>query len=251
MNKRELQGAFSKIHASDELIKEVVAMKNEERKSITFGRVLWKVATCAVVLAIILSVMGLWPAQVDPETGEIIAVPGVMKVYAAETELTESNNDICQSPIGGVVSSEMAVWMPFTSVAGFGIPLTLSVPESFWGDVEITFDVSAEYGYFLDQKMNAKNLGSNITVSNSEKVYWRGESIFDIADAVGENGVFYIDVIIRADEAIVGYGVISLVYKEYACMAYSAVTMGYPLVGGEFQDISEEFVLEQMESWKQ
>ena len=251
MNKQELQGAFSKIHASDALMKEVLSVEKEKR-TVSFG---WKhavrLAAMVAVAAILVGVMAFWPGSSDPEKPGIIAMPGVLKVYAAETELTETDDVIYQTPIGGVVNSEMAVWMPFTSVAGFGIPLTLCVPESLWGDAEITFDVSAEYGYFLDQKMDTKNLGSDIKLGNSEKVYWRGESIFDIADAVGENGVFYIDVIIRADERIVGYGVISLVYTEYACMASAAVTMGYPLIEGEYQDISEEFVLEQMKGCKQ
>ena len=122
--------------------------------------------------------------------------------------------------------------------------------ESIKANVVITFDITAEHGYFLDKKTNPQNLGSNETLNNGDKVYWRGESILDIADTVGGNGVFYIDVIIRADGRIVGCGVISLVYQKYACMAYSLATVGYALVDGDFQDISEAVVLEHIANLK-
>jgi hypothetical protein len=205
---------------------------------------------CAAVLAILISAVLFWPGETMTEDGQIIAVPGVLKVYAAAQELTDQSDVVYVAPIGGVIGSEKAIWAPFTSVAGFGIPLTFSVPESLWGNVVITFDITAEHGYFLDKKTNPQNLGSNETLNNGDKVYWRGESILDIADTVGENGVFYIDVIIRADGRIVGCGVISLVYQKYACMAYSLATVGYPLVDGDFQDISEAVVLEHIANLK-
>ena len=251
MNKQELKGAFSRIHASDDLMKEVLSVEHENKTTWNVRRTLWRVAAVAAAVAILVTALVFWPESTGTEEPGIIAVPGVMKVYAAEVELTNESEVIYQAPIGGGINSENPVWMPFTSVAGFGIPLTFSIPESIWGDVEITFDVSAEYGYFLDQKINTHKLGSSISLEDREKVYWRGNSIHDIADAVGENGVFYIDVIIRADGRIVGYGVVFLAYQNYACIAYSAVTMVYPLVDGEYQNITEDFVLGQIENHKQ
>lgn len=240
---KDLSQALSDI-ADDKI--EVAANLPQARR-----RPVWvRVAACAAVLALLVGAMLFWPGETKTEDGQIVAVPGVMRVYAAEWELTDDPNEIYYAPIGGVISSGMAVWAPFTNVAGFGIPLTFCVPESLWGEVEITFDITAEYGYFLDKKIDPRNLGDTTSLNNGEKVHWRGNSIFDIANAVGENGLLYIDVIIYADGHIVGCGVISLVYKEYACMAYSLTTVGYPLIDGEYQNISEAIVLDHIENLK-
>ena len=204
------------------------------------SRTMWRRATAAAVaLVILVTALVLWSVNDEPE---IIAVPGVMKVYAAEIELTSESEVIYQALIGGGINSENPVWVPYTSVAGFGIPLTFSVPESLWGDVEITFEVSAEYGYFRDNKMNGQNLGSSIVLDNREKVYWRGTSIIDIAEEVGENGKFYADIIIYADNHIVGYGIVAFAYVDWSCIAYDAATIGFPMVDGEFQHVTEEYV---------
>lgn len=251
MNKQELQGAFSKIHASDELIKEVLSVEKEQKKvGFTWRRGLRLAATAATLVAIFFGAMAFWSGETEPDEPGIVAVPGVMKVYAAEWELTEIEDTAIECPIEGIVDSNLPIWTPFSSVAGFGIPLTLCVPESLWGDVKISFDVSAEYGYFLDQKIDAKNLGSDITIDNREKVHWRGNSIFEIEEAVGEDGEFYADIIIRADGRIVGYGVIAFVYVDGSCIAYSVVTRGYPLVNGEYQNITEDLVMEEIEKLK-
>ena len=50
MNKQELKAAFSKIHASDDLVKEVLAMK-KEHKTVKFGRKLFMAAVVAALLA--------------------------------------------------------------------------------------------------------------------------------------------------------------------------------------------------------
>ena len=206
-----------------------------------------RLTACAAAVAILVTALVFWPVNDEPE---IIAVPGVMKVYAAEIELTSESEVIYQALIGGGINSENPVWIPYTSVAGFGIPLTFSVPESLWGDVEITFEVSAEYGYFRDNKMNGQNLGSSIVLDNREKVYWRGTSIIDIAEEVGENGKFYADIIIYADNHIVGYGIVAFAYVDWSCIAYDAATIGFPMVDGEFQHVTEEYVWDKIMEYK-
>ena len=209
-----------------------------------------KVTAVAVAVVILFGALVFWPEGGDPSQPGIIAIPGVMKVYASEIELSLNEEAHDGFNIGGGIASGYPIWMPYTSVAGFGIPLTFSVPESPWADADITFQVSVEYGYFLDNKMDANKLGSSIILNNRDKVYWRGTSISDIAEAVGENGMFFADVIIYADEYVVGYGVVTFVYVNRSCMAYSAKTVGFPMIDGYFQSVTEEYVRQRIAEYK-
>ena len=63
MNKQELQGALSKIHASDDLIKEVLSVEMKHKKEVNIRRITWRVAAIAAAVAILITAVALWPAD--------------------------------------------------------------------------------------------------------------------------------------------------------------------------------------------
>ena len=68
---------------------------------------------------------------------------------------------------------------------------------------------------------------------------------------VGDGGEFYLDIMIYADGILVGYGVVSFCFCGPVSYAYEFSTVCYPLLDGEYQNISTEYVMEQIEAYKQ
>lgn len=56
MYKQELKEAFSKLHASEDLMEEVLSLEKENRKSSNGRKMIWRVAACAAVLVLLVAV---------------------------------------------------------------------------------------------------------------------------------------------------------------------------------------------------
>lgn len=218
------------------------AMQAYEKKK-GHGNLWLRVASVAAALAIVLTA-AFWPRRT--ENGEIITAPGIMRVYGYDWE---ENQDVDVLKKYELTSNEdyfMMISNDYMSV-NWKSPFTFQVPEDYFGDAVVTFDVSCKYKEFCD----------DITVDNGKGIVidsWEvGEPLRAIREEVGADGNFYLDIVIRADGNIVGYGVIAFCfYKDgQACKAYWFKTVCYPLVGGQYQGVSEEYVWEQIANCKQ
>lgn len=237
MSGKDLSEAMGGI--ADEKIES--AIHAYEKKG-TRRNVWFRVAAVAAMLAIVLTV-ALWPRQ--SENGEIITAPGIMKVYGYDWEESQNIDALEKYEL---TSNEdyfrMIYFAPLS--ANIKSTFTFEVPEDYFGDAVVTFDVSCEYKEFCD----------DITVDNRKGIVFDSwelvKPLHEIGKEVG-NGNFYLDIVIRADGNIVGYGVIAFCfYKDgQACKAYWFKTVCFPLVDGQYQDVSEEYVWEQIAQCKQ
>lgn len=219
-------------------------------------RQLWvRVAACAAVLALLLTYL-LWPTAPIAKVGEIIAVSGVVKAYACDLEDVDATKLDAYELTEGV-NSIRPVWCPVVNWLSSGIPLSFQVPDDCYGSANITMDIIVDYGEFYIWD-NGKQIfvGDTMTIDNGETIFW---GAFDdrkvVVDNVGLNGNFYADIIIRADDQTVGYGVITFLYTEDRSLPLyfveGFVAFSFPMVDGELQDVSEEYVRERIEEYKQ
>lgn len=82
MRKQELKEAFSQLHASEELVQEVLSLEMENKKPVNGFKIAKRVAACAAVLAVLLTAM-LWPGETGTSDGTRKPALGV-QVYAAD-----------------------------------------------------------------------------------------------------------------------------------------------------------------------
>lgn len=254
MNKQELQGAFSKIHASDALMKEVLSVEKEKR-TVSFG---WKHAVrltaMVAVAAILVGVMAFWPGSSDPEKPGIIAVSGVMKAYACDLDSVEKE-ELSKYELTDTIDSYKRTLVPYTDVMGEAIPFTFRIPDDYYGKAEISFCVSMDYGMIYEENKIDTDPKSELTVYNGDTIRWMHGSMREAIDEIGHCGRFFANILIMADERIVGYGIIDFVFYNEEGMMPSFVTIGFstvcfPMVDGEFQNVSEEYVWKQIEEYK-
>lgn len=242
MNKQELQGAFSRIHASDDFVKEVLSVEIENKRKWNAGQILWRAAAVAAAVAILVTAFAFWPTSDEPE---IIAMPGVMKVYACDLETTPAT-ELEEYAFPEDDFRWRAVWK-VTGGSNFGRPITFCIPEDYFGDAEVTFAISSECEGFCDD-MILKN-GETISLKNQMDTMER----INFASKYAEKD-FYLDIIVYADGKIVGYGIMSFYMSENGggvCYAYKCVTVCFPMLDGQYQDVSEEYVWQQIEVYKQ
>ncbi len=274
MNGKDLSRQLSDL--PEELIAEAMApAKDIKRKH--FAVRLLRVAAIAAALAILITAVAFWPTEENYITG-----PGVLVVraYGAEYE-----DDV---PVEGVVLEE---GVEFTSTVIYNptisyrqhFPFTFSVEDSLYSNMEITLEVNADAGIFYKnepydpdtlgltrvEKYLARYYGQHFFVNADKAIYWKpsgfdyaymqeaykpGESSFeDVYIPMNfEKSPAFIDVVIRADDNIVGYCVIAICEiniddghpdQEFS---FTLLTMvGFPQIEGRWQNVTEEYV------WKQ
>ena len=243
MNKQELQGAFSKIHASDDLSRKVLSVEKDQNKVGFAWRPAVRVATAAALMvAILIGAIVFWPVEDSQEPG-IIAVPGVMKVYACELDDADAET-LQKKELTNDWNYYQMITNPLLS-GRFCMPMTFKIPEDYFGDHEVEFEILSDY----------EDLFQNVWVKNGESILLDSWSLSDVMrliySEVGDGGEFYLDIVIRADGNVVGYGVVSFCFCGPVSYAYEFSTVCYPMQDGQFQDVSMEYVLEQMEAYKQ
>ncbi len=214
-------------------------------------RHIWiRVAACAAVLALLVGAMLFWPGETKTEDGQIVAVPGVLKVYACNLETT-SEEALSEYELMENEFSWRAVWCATIQdahydVPHFGRPITFRMPKDYYGTGEVTFSVSSEVKGFCKE-----------TVLSDAEVFYLTKQI----DTMTKHNIwqeyaerdFYLDIIIYVDGKIAGYGVISFYMNgsNAYCYAYKCATVCFPLVDGQLQDVSEEYVWRKIDEYKQ
>ena len=242
------------------------AMHVYERKRSYKG--LWlRAAAAAAALAIVLTVV-FWPGKT--ENGGIITAPGIMRVYGYDLDSGTEFEDMIRYELTDSVVTETEGYAVVMNRL-YGLPLTLEVPEESVEGKKITLDVSVDHGGFYGDIHSAKykkdkedtvaslpdvDFGDHFTVENGETIFWRtrelfeeaiaaGVSVYDFLETIGN--VIHVQILIKADDHIVGYSVVAIHYKDGFFFASVRETISFPEVDGKFQKISEEAVRDMMQ----
>lgn len=248
---------------SDEMV-EAAAGTGEGKKR---GSVLWlRIAAAVATLAILLTA-ALWPRKT--EDGYITA-PGVLKVYAYDTTSGATIDDMVSYELKEGVVSHPYEWTPVMNSL-YGLPLTFNVEDISLQGTEVSFDVEVGHGNFYGDIHNDKYkkqesdsaatlssayLGNQFTIDNGETIFWSavdlyieamesGKEIQTLLDECGN--VIYVDIIIRADDHIVGYAVMQITHEEGWYSASVCETVFYPRVDGVFQVVEEATIRQDMQ----
>ena len=270
MYKREIKEAFSKLQASDQLVMEVLDMKQVTKQSRSIGRIVGRVAACAATVALVIGMVALmWPREertgnqlekptsgmtatptLPPETlpKKIYAESGILKVYGS-SKVDATEEELKQYEMTDGIGSYGEV----ITIGGGqkkGISLLFRFPEDYFGEAKIRFVVSADYGFVWEKEFQGLDC---IEVENGSLVWWRHGRLAEVEES--REGRFYANVIIYADDKAVGYGVIDFCFaidnfNAPIFWTTSFTTVCYPLVDGEYQDVTEEYLWEQIAEYK-
>ena len=270
MYKREIKEAFSKLQASDQLVMEVLDMKQVTKQSRSIRRIVGRVAACAATVALVIGMVALmWPREertgnqlekptsgmtatptLPPETlpQKFFAAPGILKVYGS-SKVDATEEELKQYEMTDGIGSYGEV----ITIGGGqkkGISLLFRFPEDYFGEAKIRFVVSADYGFVWEKEFQGLDC---IEVENGSLVWWRHGRLAEVEES--REGRFYANVIIYADDKAVGYGVIDFCFaidnfNMPIFWTTGFTTVCYPLIDGEYQDVTEEYLWEQIAEYK-
>lgn len=249
------------------------------------GRNVWRsVAAVAAMVALVVAVFAMLPKvwEEKPQLGlptfgvsgeqtlptdqvpatmpqKFFAAPGILKVYSY-SKVGATEEELKEHQITDSVTSYMPLWSPYINIICTGIPLLFQIPDDYFGDAKIRFEITADYGCFWTYIAGEEHLeqyydDNNMTLDNGAYVYWDGiDDQRAFIEKVGDGGKFFVDILIYADEELVGYGVITMVYFESNGISFCRMdrckSLCFPLVDGEFQEVTNAYVAEQMEEYK-
>lgn len=259
MNKQELQGAFSKIHASDDLSRKVLSVEKDQKKVGFAWRPAVRVATSVAVVAALLLTVVLWRSHEDGGEPGIVAMPGIIQAFACEMTDPENETVLVNYDFNIAANAMINNVQYPTIISEHGLGMKIMVDEQTLQDSKITFDLSCQHGSFytwekMEVSPHAKTVvthGQAVSLENEQYVYWRAEKTMLWTKFLDEQGGIYINVIVRADEHIVGYAIFEIVAQDELMQFYGIAmreSVYYPKVDGQFQEITEEYVQSQMDT---
>lgn len=236
----------------DDLIADAVEYRSQKKLHI------WpRVVAAAAVLALLMTM--LLPES-DKNT---VLEQNTLKVYACNIGGEENAKPEEETLLNGVSTSPWYCFCDSFLSANTYLPFTLSFPNDYFPGEEITFDIYSDYAdlwcYVQDDDsdvptgLNSLHFGKYATVANNHTILWTCDNADQLEESVGDQGCFYINIIIRANERIVGYGVIGLELSVEPIRTAKVVqceTVSFPLVAGEKQSVSDEYVWGQIEQLK-
>lgn len=238
MEKREWDDAFAPVRPDAGLRYKVLKLTQEKKEASSARRLATRLAAVAAVIAIVLT-LSLWPSK-----DGLVTVPGVLKIYAYENTDAEAKGGLVTNLFVDAMKYEPHTWR-YVLNCSFGIPVSLEIAEEYYGDSEITFDVKTDIGEFIWYKTDGPGfdqMGNETVMRNGQRIAWKC-TYFD-REAVRANGGVYIEAIIRADGVAVGYAVLEIGECDDWYFPVRAESVCFPLVDGEFQEVSEEYILQ-------
>lgn len=258
MNKQKLQGAFSKIHASDDLSRKVLSVEKDQKKVGFAWRPAVRVATSVAVVAALLLTVVFWRTHEDGGEPGIVAVPGIIQAFACEMTDTENETVLVNYDFNIAANAMINNVQYPTIISEHGLGMKIMVNEQTLQDSKITFDLSCQHGSFYTwEKMGVSphtqmvvTHGQAVTLENDNYFYWRAEKTMLWTEFLDQQGGIYINVIVRADGHIVGYAIFEIIAQDELMQFYGIAmreSVYYPKVDGKFQEITEEYVQSQMD----
>jgi hypothetical protein len=270
MKKQELRGAFSQMRAPDPCVEKVLAAQ-DGRETAKRRNVARRIVAAAAALALLVTGWLFWPVDED----SYVTAPGllVVRAYAVNNPIISEENSMILEE--GVTLPWEYGYDSGTNVVAHGMPLFLSVSQDIYEGMEITFEcfVSGAYLYqdvdlLIDENgaidgfhyWSTSYLGNHCKINTNHTIYWSPydrKFDYDKREVISVPGRFqedrdFVDIIIRADDYIVGYAVIEIFADpEYSgnrpgCndryYARLLETVSFPPVEGKWQDISKAYV---------
>lgn len=240
MKDPKIVAAFDPVRPEAALREDIVNMAKNPDRAGKARPLRYRVAAVAAMLAILLTA-ALWPRQTE---NGIITAPGVLKVYAGEMDAEMGEHaQLVELPQDDAFW--VAIWHPLINAGNFGQSFVLEVPDDYFGDAKVTMQVSSTYQNVCEKKM--LNNGDAFSLRNTAD--FRGE-MMDLWNEMGEDGSFFVDIIIYADGKVAGYGIVSFCFSDLTCYACKFTTVCFPIVEGKLQNVSEEYVWKQIEEYK-
>lgn len=270
-----IRSAFGAVEAPDALRQRVGNMTAEDRKE---GKGNVKATTLRMVsfaVVVILLVMAFTPKAQEEK---LVTAPGILRVYGCELEGKTAEELAEFEIVKGDMPYTKSNWCFIMSTAP-GVYLSMQISEDFFPDCDITIDARADYGeltfYDLEDGQEVDR-GKNKTVENGKTLVWTGrellkflgsEGVESYADELDKFGPVYVQLIAKADDHIVGYAVFRVVHTkplehidtEEELSAWESIpifglelieSQSYPMIDGEFQKVTEEYIFRQIELCK-
>ena len=189
-----------------------------------------------VFLAVAVLAVLLWPGRETPQ--KPVPTVGATGIY-------------------GVLAPEMISWRvndKFYSGLDFRkhVWFTPDLDPQQWGAERIEFHIRANAGEFTN--ISVSSYLPATFVENGNTAVWRGTSVMD-GDALQTGETVYVEFIARAGEHIVGFALAQVLpsTENMHLTQYTVEILGgavYPLVNGEFQNVTEEYAQQQIEALK-
>lgn len=258
---------FEKMNAALEQVQDRYLLEAEEYEK--KQRPAWlRLVAAAAVVALVIGVLAFWP------TGEkeYVTGPGLLTIRAYalnENEISDINSTVLEE---GVELPWEYVWSPAINVMSTGLPIKLEFPEAEFEGAKISLEVTVSGGSVFGESVRLRDpatgkyywsdhpyLGATFTIENNSTLYWQ---FFSTKFHVLKNeythgspfarGKSYLDIIIRADDYIVGYAVVEiyeLPKEEAPAFRYKARVLSiisFPQVEGAYQVISRKDVYNKM-----
>ena len=280
----ELSRALSDI--SDDKIEAAANMVPKSRKH-TWMRV----AVCAAVVALVIGMtVALWPqgerpgeqmgmptlgttvaptelpttlpdvptAPTETKGYELVKLTNVVKLYACDKE-NASEEELKEYEITDAVDGYKVHWIEELD-SYRGIRFALRLPDDYHEKAEIIFKLETSLGeYLIKDKESGKrvSVGKTTEIGIGEIVAWRPEDDLQSMKDNIDPGEIYLHITIYADDHIVGFGVIEMASNYILDRSFYAVTLrrfravSFPMVDGEYQDVTEEYIREQIAECEQ
>jgi hypothetical protein len=248
------------IYIKDQLSKEVIGMEEhvafeEQREPVKKpGPWWWRILTSLVViLGIVLTVIFL-PSKPTPggsrePTAGSTQEPSTGESQEPTLEGTQDptlNNSLETTEDGlyVITTLEDGLWYrpvlycPWTS-SYFGIPVRFDIPEDYWGDTQITYDVHSNSCTFAVPTLDGADYFGDTYNTVGMKIFYAWPYNEELLE---QDIGLYIDAVIRADGAPVGYAVIELGYDDGFFFTVRREVVVFPLLDGKFQPVTEEYI---------
>ena len=273
---------FEKMNAAMEQVTDDYLLEAEEYEK--KSRPTWvRFAAAAAVLALVIGALSFWPAGEQ----EYVTGPGLLAIRANAAEVSEDIEEILLEE--GIILPATFEYRIDTNVAEV-LPITLSIPADAYPNMDITFEVSTMDGIFLKAEPYDPNAphnapgatvldmivgtfyGQHFELPNNTSMEWTPAGLnYDYVVAELKKGVTfdqlqdekintcfsnnpsYMDIIIKADQKIVGYavieirevnGVLGMWARNFTIEVLKIVS--FPRINGKLQKVSEEYVLSQI-----
>lgn len=270
----------------DDLIADAMEYRAEKKRNVWL-----RVAAAAAVVAMVMSWL-LWPQGEEPgeqmgmptvgttvaptelpttlpdvptapttptETQgyELVKLANVLKVYGSGNKNADAE-ELKKYEMTDTIETYKTALVPMSDNMGMPLPFLFKFPEEYYGDADISFYISPDYGYVHWDIDRFDGFHNELKFENGDCIYWSYSSMREATSRFGSKGNFYVNIIIYADDRIVGYGIIDFIFydlKTEESMLASFVTTGFttvcfPMVDGEYQNVTEEDVWEQIEEYK-
>ena len=126
--------------------------------------------------------------------------------------------------------------------SSMGIPVKFEIPEDYWGDTKITYEVHTNCCTFMNPTQDGADIYGDTHNTVGMKRFYAHPGYETAPKLLAQDIGLYIDAVVRADGTPVGYAVIELGYDKTCFFMLRTEVVVFPLLDGEFQPVTEEYI---------